>query len=146
MTSDDDWPVVVHNLQRSQKKWARLNIVFIREGADTRTLGQIYLAVVQSVMIYGSEKWVMTLCIGRVLGGFRHRVDRSLTGRQYWRGWDGVWVYPLLEDVMREAVLKEVETYVSLHQNTLTQFIVTRTIMDLCLAAKRRPGSRVANQ
>ena len=52
-------------------------------------------------------------------------------------------VYPLLEDVMAEAGLQEVETYVSHHQNTVVQYIATRTIMDLCLAAKRRPGPRV---
>ena len=51
--------------------------------------------------------------IGRVLGGFHHRVDRRLTGRQTWQGRDGVWTYPPLEDAMAEAGLQEVETYVS---------------------------------
>ena len=39
--------------------------------------------------------------------------------------------------------MQEVETYVSRRQNTVTQYIATRPIMDLCLAAKRRPGPRV---
>ena len=42
--------------------------VLSREGADARTSGQIYLAVVQVFIIYGSETWVMTPRIGRVLG------------------------------------------------------------------------------
>ena len=45
---------------------------------------------------------------------------------------------------MAEARLQEVKTYVSCRQNTFTQFIATRPIMDLCLAVKRRPGPRVA--
>ena len=45
---------------------------------------------------------------------------------------------------MAEAGLQEVETYVSRRQNTVAQYIATRLIMDLCLAAKRRPGPRVA--
>ena len=45
---------------------------------------------------------------------------------------------------MAEPGLQEVETYSSRLHNTVTQFIVTRPIMDLCLAAERRPGSRVA--
>ena len=53
-------------------------------------------------------------------------------------------VYPLLEDVMAEAGLQEVETYVSHHQNTVVQYIATRTIVDLCLAENRMPGPRVA--
>ena len=47
---------------------------------------------------------------------------------------------------MVEAVLQEVETYTSRLQNTVTKFIATNTIMDLCLAAERRPGSRVTNR
>ena len=47
---------------------------------------------------------------------------------------------------MVEAGLQEVETYVSRCQNIVAQCIATRPIMDLCLAAERRPGSRVANR
>ena len=46
---------------------------------DARTLGQVYLAVVQLVLLYGSEIWVLTLCMKRVLGIFHHRVARNLT-------------------------------------------------------------------
>ena len=44
---------------------------------------------------------------------------------------------------MEEAGLQEVEIYVSLRQNTVAQFIDTRPIMDLCLAADRRLWSRL---
>ena len=107
---------------------------------------QIYLAVVQSFMLYRSEVWVMTTCIGRFLGGLHYRVARTLTVRQPQRGWYGVWVYPQLEDATEEVGLKKLETYVSLLQNTFTQFIMTSPIMNLCLAAEKRPGSRVAKR
>ena len=45
----------VHNLRCPRKKWALMNRIFIREGADDRTLGQIYLVVVQLVLLYRSE-------------------------------------------------------------------------------------------
>ena len=44
---------------------------------------------------------------------------------------------------MAEARFREVDTYVSLLQNTVAQYIATRTIMDMCLAMKRRPGPKV---
>ena len=140
LAADDDWPAVVNNLQISWRKWVRLTRVLIREGVDAWTSGQIYLAVVQLVMIYGYETWATKPLIGRGLGGLHHRVDRRLTGRQPQRGRYGVWVYNLLEDAMAEAGLQEVATYVSRFQNTLAQFIATRTIMELCLAADKRPG------
>ena len=52
---DDDWPKVVCNLRRVRQKRARLTRILIRDGADARKSGQIYLTVVQSVLIYGSE-------------------------------------------------------------------------------------------
>ena len=137
--------MVVHNLQRSQHKWAILNRVLGREGADARTLGRIYLAVVQAVLMYGSDTWVMKLRIGRVLGRFQHRVACKITGQKHWRGRDGRWVYPPLAEDMDEVGLQEVDTYFSRSQNIASQFIVTRPIMYLCLAAERRPGSRLAN-
>ena len=75
----------------------------------------------------------MTPRTGRVSGGFHHSVAYRLTGRQPRRGRDGMWIYPLLEDAMEEAGLQEVETYVSLLQNTVAQFIVTRPVMDMYL-------------
>ena len=45
---------------------------------------------------------------------------------------------------MAEAGLQEVENYVSRQQNTVEKYIATRPIMELCLTAKRRPGSRAA--
>ena len=85
---DDYWPAVVRNLRHARQKWERLTWVLSREGADARTSGQIYLSVVQLVVLYGSETWVLTPHMQRVLGGFHHRVAHRLTGRQLRKGHD----------------------------------------------------------
>ena len=64
MASDDKWPVVMGNLWKAQKIWARLSSILVREGASTRVLGVFSKAVVQAVMILGSETWVITPHIG----------------------------------------------------------------------------------
>ena len=79
---DDYWPAVVHNLRRAWQKLPRLKYVLGREGADDRTSGMFYLAVVKSVLLYGFQAWVMYQSIGRTLGLFHHRVGYGLTGRQ----------------------------------------------------------------
>ena len=48
-----------------------------------------------------------------MLGVFHQRMARRLMGRQPWKGWDGGWIYPPMEDAMAEAGLEEVETYVT---------------------------------
>ena len=42
--------------------------------------GLFCVVVVQAVLVYGSEMWVIPLLIGRAIGVFRHRVVRSLIG------------------------------------------------------------------
>ena len=116
------------------------------EGADAWTSGQIYLAVIQSVLIYRSETCVKKTRNSRVLGSFHHRLAFRLTGRQpqIWR--DVVWIYPLTENEMIEAGIQEMETYVSFRQNTVTQFIADRPIMDLCLVTEQRTRPMISNQ
>ena len=94
MAEDNDWPAVFSNLRKARRKWAIMTRVLGREGEYDWTLGQIYLVVVQSVFLYGSETWFMTPIIGRVLGRFHQRVARRMTGWQPQQGRDSVWVYP----------------------------------------------------
>ena len=143
---DDDYPTVVINLQKSRHNWERLMRVMGREGVDAHNSVHIYLVVVQSVIIFGSETWVMTPRIVRLLGGFRHRVARRLTVRQPWQGRVGLWSYLPLEDTMAGALLQEVDTYVSFRQNTGVQFIATRPIVDLCLAAEQIRVTQVSRR
>ena len=117
-----------------------------REGADDRTSGIIYVEVVQAVFLYGSETWVTTLHIGRAFGGSHQNVDRRLTVRKPRRGRYGRWLYPPLSEGMDEAGLRDVEAYIYRLQNTVSQFIATRPIIDLCLATERHPWSRVVNR
>ena len=65
---DYNWLEVERNLRQARQNWARLTRVFGREGSDSRTLGMSYVAVVQAVLIKGSETCVISLCIGRALG------------------------------------------------------------------------------
>ena len=85
----------------------------------------------------------MTPHIGRVLGGFHHRVARRVMGRNIKQERDGIWLYPPPEVAMAEATLHYVKTYAYRRQNIVAQFIATRFIMDLCLAALQRSGSRI---
>ena len=76
-------------------------------------------SVVQVVIIFGDEKWVITPRIVRALGGVQHRD----IGRQPQRLLDGSWDYPHLETLMQEAGFEDVELYVLKRQNTVVQYI-----------------------
>ena len=100
---DDEWPAVAGNLVKAQKSWGRQARVLSREGAEKRVLGNFFKAVVQQVLLFLPETWVLTTRIERALDSVMHRVARRITGRQPRRGWNGKWYYPSLREAMREA-------------------------------------------
>ena len=56
-----------------------------REGTETHKLEQFYLAVIQEILIFGSEMWLETPCIGSALERFHHLVARRITGKHPWK-------------------------------------------------------------
>ena len=60
--------------------------------------------------------------------------------------WYGTWVYPPIGVALAMMVLEEIEVYISPRQNIVAQYIATRPIMELCLAAERKPGMRLSRQ
>ena len=76
-----NWPAVAGNLGKARKSWGRLERILIREGADKRISGKFFKAVVQQVLLFGAETWVLTPRIERVLDSFMHGAARRITGR-----------------------------------------------------------------
>ena len=105
--------------------------------------GTFFKAVVQQVLLFGAEMWDLTPRIERALESFMHGAARSITGRQLRRGWDGKWYYPSLAGAMKEAGFAEIRKSITNRQNTVTQYISTRPILDLCGRTTQRGGVRV---
>ena len=57
---DDDWPAVAGNLKKAQKIWGRLSRILGMEGATARISGTFFKSVVQQVLLFGAETWVVT--------------------------------------------------------------------------------------
>ena len=69
----------------------QLSIILGREGAKSRVSGMLFKAVVQAVLLFGSEMWVKTPRMGGAIGGFQHRVAIWITGRYLLRFLYGCW-------------------------------------------------------
>ena len=102
------------------------------------------MAVVQAVLLFGSETWVLTPRLDKSLEGFHHRVARQMAGMVTKRQRDGTWVYPPIGAAMAMVGLEENGVYIARRQNTVAQYIVNRPIMDLCLAAERNLVMRLS--
>ena len=86
---------LTYHVEKSRKSWYQLDRVWEREGADTRTSGYFYITVVQAILLFRLEIWVVTPRIKRLLGYFHHRVARGISGKMSRQRAEGRWEYPL---------------------------------------------------
>ena len=100
-----------------------------------------YKAIVQSVLLYGSETWTIRPAMLKVLESFHNRVARRLTGRLPYRSPAGQWEHPSLEGALEEAGMYPMSHYLGERRNRLVDHVATRPVFDLCVGAGRRSGS-----
>jgi hypothetical protein len=60
LANDDDIGAIRHNITKARKKWQTLSQILTRQGARPKIMGVFYKAVIQAILLYGSETWVMT--------------------------------------------------------------------------------------
>ena len=51
----------------------------------------------------------------------------------------GIWLYTTIGVALVTVLLDKIRVYINRRQNMVTQYIETRSIMDLCLVAEQRP-------
>ena len=65
--SDDDCPEVLQNVGKVRRVWIQLGWLQRREGADPRVSVMFYLSVVQAVLNFEAETWVLLAAMSRNL-------------------------------------------------------------------------------
>ncbi len=70
---NDDAPAVQAQMSKARGVWARVSAVLKGKNAPPKVRGMFYLAVVQSVLLYGSKSWVLSPALLTQLEGFHIR-------------------------------------------------------------------------
>ena len=144
--TDDYWPAVAGNIKKARRIWGQLAWVLGREGADPKVSRTFYIALSQQVLLFRAETWVLTNKMESSLDAFQGMVPRKLMGIQPRCGRYGGGYYPSLVGAMKEVAIVRIRTSILWRQNMVAQFIATRTILDLCEKALRRPGTWVSRR
>ena len=79
--------------------------------------------------------------MGTAMGGVHTQVERSLTGQLPRRTADGTWKYTSTAAAREAAGFLTMEEYIRRCQNTVAQYIATRSLLDLCEGSERDPGA-----
>jgi hypothetical protein len=146
---DHDLSACVRNIQRAKAKWAAISKVLKREGASKK----FYLVIVSTVLLYGSDTWVVTRRMEELLTSFHSRCLRHITKR-FIRCTDSehdIWVTPSMTGVLEEAALLNLRPamcYVLARRTGMLGYATTRLIYQRCRATTRlsRPRATFSNQ
>ena len=139
---DDDIQAIRAQLRKARATWARVGQVLRSENASPRVAAKFYKAVVQAVLLYGSETWVLSPTALARLEGFHIRAAYRMAKRNRPRRGPGhQWVYPKSEDVLEECGMHTIGEYIDVRRQTIAMYVATRPILDECKQGERKRGA-----
>lgn len=141
---DTDTQAIRANLAKARKAWKMFHRLLRGQNMSPRVCGMFFKAVIQAVLLYGSESWVLTRSALRCLEGFVYQAACRMA-RQHRKRKDqrtGEYIYPAREDVYEEVGLYTVEEYINRRRQTVASYIRDRPIFDLCMEGERQRGTR----
>ena len=130
-------------IKKAWEIWARVGQVLQAENTPPKVSAKFYKAVVQSVLLYGSETWNLTKTAMARLDGFHIRAAyRMAKTHKPRRGLNQVWVYPATEDVLKECGLHSIPHYLGVRRETIFSYVVDRPKSTRCAWRASGEGDR----
>jgi hypothetical protein len=139
--NDSDAATISRSIQRARGKWAKLGRLLTREGANPMSMGIFYKVIVQTVLLYGSESWVISSAQMKQLRSFHHRCARYIARRHIKQKEDGTWFHPPSHEVLEECGLLPIEDYIQKRKDTVMKYARGRPILDECMASSQASGA-----
>jgi hypothetical protein len=136
MEFDGDDHAADRQLTRARERWGRIGRVLASDGASPRVMGYFYKEIIQSVLLYGVESWTLTERTIRRFHSFHNRVARYITGRHVRQREDGTYDCPPTVEVLADAGLENIETYIQRRRGTIQDHVRTRPIYGKCRRSK----------
>jgi hypothetical protein len=135
-SSDSDWEAAKFNLHKARTRWMNISRLLARTSASPQISSLFYKATVQTVLLYGSETWVINREILQLLLSFHHSIARRLTGR-FPRPIPGTdeWTHPSIQETLQRAGLFQIEEYLRRRRTYLERHAQQLQILQECQQA-----------
>ena len=104
----------------------------MREGAYPFVSAIFYRAVVQAVLIFGSETWMLLVAIEKRPEGFHMVFHQKVTGKTACLQWDGKWKRKGEASFLRETGPQNLGEYIYCKQTTVAEWVTLRPIYEVC--------------
>jgi hypothetical protein len=121
------------NCGRRGGVWARVGQVLRWENTSPRVAAKFYKAVVQAILLYGSETWNLAKAALARLEGFHiHTAYKMARVHRPTKGVHGLWQYPKSVDVLKECGMRPIAEYILVRRQTIAVYVADRPILEAC--------------
>jgi hypothetical protein len=139
---NDDIQVIRAQMRKAPATWARVRQVLRSENVSPFVAARFYQAIVQAILLYGSESWVIsTTAMARLEGFHIHCAYRMAKEHKPKRGPGGVWIYPRSVDVLKECGMKTMGEYILIRRQTIAVYVASGPILDECKRGEQKRGA-----
>ena len=110
-----DQKVVLHNLNKAKIKWHRCHQILCRDNASKTLMAYLYLTIVMTVLLYGSETWTISVSLIRQLESFHNR-NIHLISRSFIKPENtslDTWTYPEMTELKEKLRLCSILEYIN---------------------------------
>ena len=101
----------------------------------------MYKVLFWTVLIYGSEIWVVTGFILKVIDDFHNRVARRILGKIDQHAGGFGWEWPPVREALYVSGMCPIKECIQSLNSAVAVHIFNRTIYELCEGAKNMTGS-----
>ena len=143
---DDDTKTIVNQIKKARQKWNAIARILKREGANAKTMAKFYMAIVQAVLLYGSDSWTISKGNWRRLESFHKQALRHMSGKHIQKNQDGTWSYPNHAALEKKCGLFDIKTYIKRRRGTLRKYLEEYRPELLERAMNTQPPARNANK
>jgi hypothetical protein len=91
-----------------------------------------YKVIIQTILLYGSESWVINDNARNKLRTFHNRCARFITGRFITKAEDGTWIFPDTKTTLLLAHLLPIDEYITKRRGTVLKYATETEIYSKC--------------
>jgi hypothetical protein len=138
---DDEVWAVRHQIKNAHGIWVKVRQVLTVDNTPPKVSAKFYKAVMQSVLLYGSETWNLMTTPLAWLEGFHIRAAyRMAEKHKPKKGPHHEWVYLRSFDALQECGMATILHYIDVRRATIFQYVVNWPIYKACREGEQRRG------
>ena len=136
--NDLDHEAIMARLKQARACWGRIYRLLNQDGIRAQTMARFYLAIVQAVLLFGAETWVISKRDLRLLESFHARCARHMAKMHIRCLPSGDWVYPETSVVLDICGLSPIQTLIARRKTTLLHYAKDHSpLYEACLCSPK---------